>query len=851
MEIDQLESFMAADPVYFGHPHDAGPDDEVIQFRLPDGWSRLERGAWTEFHPPGKVLDRFQGWKIHVATQAKYLHEVSTIVAQICFADGIPFKVLANTTIALAMNAKYAPRASSGKSVTIYPKSDDAATGLADRLHDALERFREAPRILTDSLYRSGPVHVRYGAFRPRLCIDAEGRERSAIEGPDGALIPDERALLRPAPDWVTTPHSFRENPPIISAHSPLNAYSDIRALHYSNGGGVYRARHIATGSDVILKEGRPFCGHDGTADAVERIQQEATALRVLTGAPGVPRFLDEFEVDGHHFCVREFVPGTGLTLWSSSRHPRITGDDSASKRGQFLEQVSEVMQRVRAVVQGLHDRGIVYRDLHPHNVIVGDNGDVSLIDFELAVDDPAAQAAPIGHAPFVAPVGTKGFDLDWFSADALHTWLLVPYVGADRWGTRAADHIRDAAHSWYTLGEEDGSAIDRWHAQVRLRPVLPGLVPDCTAPLLVTSKNPAEETIQTVARHLTMAEDKAASPSGTRRLLASHPSESGIPSLSIASGAAGVLFARISADRPFSPGWVDWLEQAALQQCPSPAGLWNGLDGVALVLARAGRLESACDLLQRTADLRPHHRSLDYANGLAGISLILREVGTLASNDSLVTEGRRLAEIVALRGLENITVAAPGLLHGFTGMALMANEWSTAGDDEFSNAARNLLMRDVDKCVDLGTRGLYPRVGRIFYPYLGNGSAGLAAVAHQMKPAVSGNAIPSAVTDGLDRALSPAMVLEPGLTRGRAGLLAVSHGLGLSESVATHLRELPVHLVDLDSGFGVPSVGGLRLAHDLATGSSGVSLALSCVTDGAGEILPFLHLPTYDASAK
>lgn len=849
MEIDQMEAFLAADPVYFDHPHHAGPDEEAVRVRLPDGWSRRERGMWTEFHPPGAGPSQTEGWKIHVSTVAATFHEVARIASKICIEEGVSFKTLANTRIAMAMNSKYAPRTASGKGITVYPSSVEEAFHLANRLDNALAEYRDAPRILTDLPLRQGPVHLRYGAFEPRLCVDVMGRERPAIMHPNGTLTPDERAILKARPDWVGLPEFLHDDMPTVGSDSPLASYEDLRALHFSNGGGVYRARHTATGAEVILKEGRPFSGHDGERDATQRVHQETKALEALEGIPGVPRLHEEFEAGGHLFSVREYVPGIGLTLWSSSRHPRITGDDTPARRENFRNAVAEVMREVRAVIRRVHDRGYVYRDLHPHNVIVSDDGSVSLIDFELAVRDTQAPPAAIGHPPFMAPPGVTGADLDLFSVDALHTWLLVPYVGVDRWGVPSADEVLKRARSWYSLTPEEEATVSRWHSQASRRVALPGLAAQQPRPRLNNDDRPDMNAVRRLGQSLGAAEDAAADHRRADRLIVGHPSSSSVSSLNLATGAAGIIHSRLATNASCPPEWVEWLARAALRQRPSPAGLWTGLDGVALVLARVGRIESALALLARTAELRVDHRSLDLADGLAGISLVLQEVGQRGADDKLVDEGRRLAQIVIQQGLnDGRSTSTPGLLLGYTGMALMAIQWGEDPEDEFVQAARAFLDMDIAACVDLGPRGLFPRIGRIFYPYLGNGSAGLALVAHDLGTRWSQHALPRDITEGLARAITPTMVLEPGLLRGRAGLLATSQALGMREATVTHLQELPVHLVDLPAGKGIPSIGGLRLAHDLETGTAGMRLALACLDQPTMEIVPFLRLRTHSS---
>ncbi|MFD2122422.1 hypothetical protein ACFSNO_27530 [Streptomyces cirratus] len=63
------------------------------------------------------------------------------------------------------------------------------------------------------------------------------------------------------------------------------------RALHFSNGGGVYVATDTRTGGSVLLKEARPLAGLDEDgADAVARLEREHWALEQLSGLELHPR---------------------------------------------------------------------------------------------------------------------------------------------------------------------------------------------------------------------------------------------------------------------------------------------------------------------------------------------------------------------------------------------------------------------------------------------------------------------------------------------------------------------------------------------------------------------------------
>lgn len=94
-------------------------------------------------------------------------------------------------------------------------------------------------------------------------------------------------------------------------------------------------------------------------------LRNEIRALRLLDSVPGVPRLLDDWPGG----VIMEWVPGTPLA-----------GHD---RKGV----APEVLDRFAAIVAAVHAKDVVIGDLHWRNVLVGDRGEVHLVDFELAQD--------------------------------------------------------------------------------------------------------------------------------------------------------------------------------------------------------------------------------------------------------------------------------------------------------------------------------------------------------------------------------------------------------------------------------------------------------------------------------
>ncbi|WP_309056387.1 class III lanthionine synthetase LanKC, partial [Streptomyces sp.] len=453
--------FCDADRHFYDAPHrlvfgEAGSGGSLYRaaaLPVPEGWTSHRTGDWLALRPLDRPLPP-QGWKIHVSAGLDNAEAVLATVREYCLRHEVAFKFVPSRYLLHQRNAKYADRSASGKFITVYPADDRECERVATDLAGLLDG-EAGPYILSDLRWGRGPVHLRYGSFTRRHCYDENGELRPALEDASGTLVPDLRGPVFHVPDWVTPPAFLL---PHLAARAAVTVrdlpYDIEKALHFSNGGGVYEALHRPTGRRVVLKEARPYAGlaADG-ADAVTRLRREREALEKLSGLACTPEVLDSFTVGDHHFLALEFVEGKPLNTFFARRHPLMEADPPAEKLAEYTEWALRIHGLVERAVAEVHARGIVFNDLHLFNIMVSeDESSVVLLDFEAA--KPAAEGGrqTVANPAFVAPADRRGFDVDRYALACLRIALFIPLTSLLAVDRAKAAHLAEAAAARFPM---------------------------------------------------------------------------------------------------------------------------------------------------------------------------------------------------------------------------------------------------------------------------------------------------------------------------------------------------------------------------------------------------------------
>jgi len=162
----------------------------------------------------------------------------------------------------------------------------------------------------------------------------------------------------------------------------------------------VYRATDQRLGRQVAVKMLRPQYGAD--PGFVERFEQEAQSAAGLSH-PNIAAVYDTGEDGETRFIVMELLkPFTLHDLIGRSHGGRLSPEDTVRYGSQIASAVAHA-----------HSRGVVHRDIKPHNILFTDDGLVKVTDFgiarALAATSGTATGTILGSPSYISPEQASG----------------------------------------------------------------------------------------------------------------------------------------------------------------------------------------------------------------------------------------------------------------------------------------------------------------------------------------------------------------------------------------------------------------------------------------------------------
>ena len=176
-----------------------------------------------------------------------------------------------------------------------------------------------------------------------------------------------------------------------LAPGSLVDGVEIIETVHVLGDTEVYRAR-TAAGANVSLK----IAGVAATKRAASAIRHEAAVIAGLDGQVNPP-LEGAGEFDGRSFVVTTWREG--VDLYSAALELRNLGGSDG------LAGLVAVAGRVLDAYAHLHEQGVLHGDVHPRNILIGPQGDATIIDYGLATG-PGGRRSPLigGIDLFQAP---------------------------------------------------------------------------------------------------------------------------------------------------------------------------------------------------------------------------------------------------------------------------------------------------------------------------------------------------------------------------------------------------------------------------------------------------------------
>jgi eukaryotic-like serine/threonine-protein kinase len=159
----------------------------------------------------------------------------------------------------------------------------------------------------------------------------------------------------------------------------------------------VYLAQDQLLGREVAVKVLHHHFAED--QEFVERFRREASSAAALSH-PNIVGIFDRGEWNGTYYIAMEYVAGRSLKALVREEGPL----DPASA-------IDIVIQILRAA-RFAHRRGVIHRDLKPHNVILDEEGRARVTDFGIAragASDMTLTGSIMGTAQYLSPEQAQG----------------------------------------------------------------------------------------------------------------------------------------------------------------------------------------------------------------------------------------------------------------------------------------------------------------------------------------------------------------------------------------------------------------------------------------------------------
>ncbi len=183
-----------------------------------------------------------------------------------------------------------------------------------------------------------------------------------------------------------------------LAPGTTISHYEIIEQLGQGGQATAYKARDMRLSRLVVLKTLLPE--QAASENARRRFEREARLASALDH-PNICTIFDIGESNGLYFIVMPFIEGRTLK-------------EVINKQPLEMRSVLSIAIQVADAIASAHGRGIIHRDIKPTNIIVGNDGQIKVLDFGLAkmLENETEGAANLDKSmtEIGVPYGTLGY---------------------------------------------------------------------------------------------------------------------------------------------------------------------------------------------------------------------------------------------------------------------------------------------------------------------------------------------------------------------------------------------------------------------------------------------------------
>jgi serine/threonine protein kinase len=207
------------------------------------------------------------------------------------------------------------------------------------------------------------------------------------------------------------TPNCLRKNPKDAKfcqyCGASLHLHQQYRAIRTIGEGGFGRTflaidESQSAQSACVIKQFFPQAqGTKNLEKAAQLFAQEAQRLQELGKHPQIPELWTYFTEENQQYLVQEYIDGQDLA-------------QILETEGKFSEkQIQDVLQQILPILDYLHQRQVIHRDMKPANIVRRQDGTLILVDFgaakHVATAAISVTGTTIGSAEYVSPEQAMG----------------------------------------------------------------------------------------------------------------------------------------------------------------------------------------------------------------------------------------------------------------------------------------------------------------------------------------------------------------------------------------------------------------------------------------------------------